>query len=210
MKNRIALVTAGPTREHWDPVRYLSNRSSGKMGIALAEELEAAGFRVTLVLGPGVSPPAGIHSVSVVSARDMLRETAKRFSKCDVFLSAAAVSDFRPAAVSDGKIHAKRIRLNLVPNPDILLEMGKKKKKNQVLAGFALEDSRAEERAVSKMKRKNCDLMVLNGTETMESDFISASLLYPSGKSEKLGRIRKKDCAKKICHAILRILPGKS
>ena len=210
MNRKIALVTAGPTREYLDPVRYLSNASSGRMGTALAQELKSLGFQVTLILGPGVLSPAAIPSVRVVSASQMYREVAKRFSKCGLFISTAAVSDFRPEFERRGKIRrtGKSLLLKLVPNPDILYEMGRRKR-DQVCVGFALEDGQGLRRAFAKMFRKKCDLMVLNGPRSIESDKISATLLFPDQSVKKLGKIKKKECARKICRVILQSFPGK-
>lgn len=210
MKKRIALVTAGPTRERLDSVRFLSNASSGKMGLALAAEFKKHGFSVTLILGPGIQPPPGMDAVSVVSAEDMRREVLKRFPFCDVFVSCAAVSDFRPKTPALRKIHrsGKSLRIDLIPNPDILFEAGLRKK-GQISVGFALEEVRGLRKAREKMIRKNCDLMVLNDVKSMESDFISGAILHREGTVEKLSKISKKRAAQKICRAILLKLSGK-
>ena len=205
MRKKIALLTAGPTREYLDPVRYLSNASSGRMGFALARELKSLGFRVSMVLGPGIDPPPGIAWVRVVSARQMLQEVSRHFPRCDVFISCAAVSDFRPASPSRKKIHRreKSLAVRLVPNPDILREMGRRKKK-QICVGFALEDRMDARRAFAKMRAKNCDLMVLNSVDSIESGRISATLLFKDQRAQKLGKISKTACAKMICRAILK------
>ncbi len=200
-----ALITAGPTREHLDPVRYLSNGSSGKMGLEIASALKKSGCDVSLILGPGVEPFQGIACDRVISAVDMLKAVSKKFGSSDLFVSCAAVSDFRPKTISRKKIKkgSGGLMLELVPNPDILFLMGKRKK-NQFVVGFALEDADGARRAEKKLRDKHCDMIVLNGPETIDSQKINPVILCADGTRLKLGKISKKVFAEKLCREILK------
>lgn len=174
------------------------------MGLALARALKSRGASVTLVAGPGVDKLPGCGFVPVISARDMLAAVKKRFARCDVFVSVAAVADYRPTSRVAKKLPKKKLglRLALVPNPDILGEMGRLKK-NQIVVGFALQDSlRDKGKAVRKMREKRCDIMVLNSVDAMDSDKISAALILSDRSARNLGTISKEACASKICQAI--------
>jgi phosphopantothenoylcysteine decarboxylase/phosphopantothenate--cysteine ligase len=170
------LVTAGPTREFLDDVRFLSNPSTGRMGFACAEAAALAGHDVVLVTGPvELADPAGVEVVRVVSAVEMHRAAMKACRTADVVIATAAVSDYRPASRAKGKI-AKgpaRMTLALAKNPDILAEMGAKKGR-RVLIGFALEVQKARERALAKYRAKNLDAIVVNSPETFASDSVKA------------------------------------
>ena len=207
-KNKKVLITLGPTREYLDSVRFLSNGSSGKMGLALAQEFLRAGARVTLIAGPGVEGTAlRAKRIPVVSALQMFAAVQKEFKACDYFISAAAVSDFRAEKISAEKIKRKTaMQLRLIPNPDILAEVAQHKK-NQICVGFALEDAKNSKEknirtALEKLRKKNCDWIILNSTTSMESEKIDAVLISSDGSIKNLGRIRKAECAKKICQAI--------
>jgi phosphopantothenoylcysteine decarboxylase/phosphopantothenate--cysteine ligase len=159
------LVGAGRTEEALDPVRVLTNRSSGRMGLALVEAARARGAEVTLVLGPAaVDPPNAVHVVRVTTATEMDRAMRALVTEADVVLMAAAVSDYRPARVARQKIKRDEgpLHLELVPNPDILAGLGEVRRENQVLVGFALETSDGVRRAREKRSRKGVDLIVLN------------------------------------------------
>jgi phosphopantothenoylcysteine decarboxylase / phosphopantothenate---cysteine ligase len=183
-----ALVTAGPTFEPIDPVRYIGNHSSGRMGIAVAEALAALGAEVSLILGPGAlsSRAAGVEVVRVTTALEMHEACLSRWPHSAIFVGAAAVADFRPESSSDQKIKKEgreAMSLRLVPNPDILAEMGRSKSPEQLVVGFALETERETENAISKLERKNLDLIVLNslrdegagfGTDTNRITLIGA------------------------------------
>jgi phosphopantothenoylcysteine decarboxylase/phosphopantothenate--cysteine ligase len=160
------LITAGPTREAIDPVRYIGNHSSGKMGFALAEACAGRGGEVTLVTGPvniNVSNP-GIERIDVVSSDEMYAECMKVFPGADVIIMSAAVSDFRPGSPEKQKIKkAKGLEsIELQPTRDILKSLGDIKKSGQVLVGFALETENEEENALKKLKSKNLDLVIMN------------------------------------------------
>lgn len=171
--NKTVLLTAGPTREPWDAIRYLSNRSTGKMGYALAQEAAARGARVILVSGPVALPaPPSVEVVAVQTAVEMHTAVMQYFGDADIFIATAAVADFRPAVSSSEKIkkHGGLPRLELVPNPDILDECGAKKTK-QFVVGFAAETNDPIGSAKEKMKRKNCDLMIANNASGPDDAF---------------------------------------
>lgn len=159
------LITAGPTREPLDPVRYLTNRSSGKMGYALANAAVKAGHKVTLISGPtSLAPPKKVHFFSVTTADEMKKEVLKFFKKADVIIKSAAVADYKPAKIENKKIKKNKgvIYLKLNKNIDILKLLGSRKKSSQTLVGFAAETDHCVENALAKLQRKKCDLLVLN------------------------------------------------
>ncbi|MDE5918213.1 MAG: bifunctional phosphopantothenoylcysteine decarboxylase/phosphopantothenate--cysteine ligase CoaBC [Duncaniella sp.] len=170
------LVTAGPTYEKIDPVRFIGNYSSGKMGYALAEECAARGAEVTLVSGPVsvTTKDPRVKVVKVESAREMLAECEKAFPVSDISIMCAAVADYAPAAVADRKIkreHSEVPVIELVKNPDIAATLGARKKPGQILAGFALETDNEASNAVEKLERKNLDLIVLNSMRDKGAGF---------------------------------------
>ncbi|OGR83552.1 MAG: hypothetical protein A2636_01375 [Elusimicrobia bacterium RIFCSPHIGHO2_01_FULL_64_10] len=208
LSNKKVLLTVGPTREYLDSVRYLSNASSGRMGLALARALSALGAGVEIVSGPGVAVPRRFRSVRVRSARDMFSRVRERFGRADVFISAAAVSDFRPARRISGKMSrsgGRSARVELRPNPDILDWAGGRKGR-RVVVGFALEGRGGLRRASWKMARKRCDLLILNGPETMESERIRPTILRPGARPRALGLMTKERCARAICREIIRLV----
>ena len=200
------LVTAGPTREYIDDVRYLSNASSGRMGCALVQAAKAAGAAVTFVCGPidREHPPCD-EVVRVTSAAEMRRAVVRRAPKADVVLMAAAVADYRPARRVRGKMKkAERGRvLRLVPTADILAELGRTRRAGQVLVGFALESRAARANALRKLRRKNLDLIVVNGPAAMGADRSTVRLLFPSGRSEVLANRSKREIARRIVDVVL-------
>ncbi|OGR80468.1 MAG: hypothetical protein A3I11_09025 [Elusimicrobia bacterium RIFCSPLOWO2_02_FULL_39_32] len=214
-KNKKVLITLGPTREYLDPVRYISNSSSGKMGLALAKAFKNVGAIPTIVFGPGVWVPPNLKSVAVVSALNMLAETKKLFSDCDIFICAAAIADYRPLKILKTKIvrDSHPLQIKLIPNPDILATVTALKE-HQFCVGFALEDFpyskppalKVLKRARMKMIKKRCDLMVLNSARSMEGEDIDATLLSSKARFKFLGSISKELCAKRICQAIAQSL----
>lgn len=159
------LISAGPTIEAIDPVRYLSNRSTGKMGYSIANAAIKLGHKVILVSGPThLPPPKGSKVISIESAREMKKAMESYFSKADIIIKAAAVADYRPYKQAKQKIKKTNEILNikLVKNPDIAKILGKKKKKNQILIGFAAETNNTVQNAKKKLIRKNMDAIVLN------------------------------------------------
>lgn len=166
MKNLKVIITAGPTQEKIDDVRYISNHSSGKMGYAIADELANRGAKVTIVSGPVNIKPSNtsIDVVNVLSAAQMREEVKARFSDCNLALLVAAVADYKPLQSVSGKIKktASNLQLNLVQTDDILAEIASNKKGNQIVGGFALEMENAKENAQTKLTNKKLDFIVLN------------------------------------------------
>ncbi|MGB3947021.1 MAG: bifunctional phosphopantothenoylcysteine decarboxylase/phosphopantothenate--cysteine ligase CoaBC [Bacteroidia bacterium] len=169
------LVTAGPTYEAIDPVRFIGNHSSGKMGFAIAEELANKGADVTLVCGPNslTTHNKSIKRIDIVSAEELFNATTKAFKNTDIAILSAAVADYKPAVVANQKIkkaqQAKTIQI--VPTQDTLQELGKLKKKNQLLVGFALETENETDNALGKLKKKNLDFIVLNSLNDKGAGF---------------------------------------
>jgi phosphopantothenoylcysteine decarboxylase/phosphopantothenate--cysteine ligase len=167
------VITAGGTREYIDPVRFISNASSGRMGYALAAAAIKAGHKVTLITAPtALKPPKGAAVVNVVTSDDMFKAVKAQFKKCECLIMAAAVSDYKPAAVSQTKIKKEQavLRLTLKPTTDILKWAGRNKKAGQILAGFALEDKNLLENAEGKLKRKNLDMIVANSPSAIAAE----------------------------------------
>ncbi len=176
MCGRHILVTAGPTFEDIDPVRFIGNYSSGKMGFAIAAECAARGAEVTLVAGPvSLSTPAGVKRIDVRSAREMLDACQKVWKEVDTAVMAAAVADYRPSHSADKKIKREKegdIVIELIKNPDIAATLGATKGKGQLLVGFALETDNETVNALDKMRRKNLDMIVLNSLRDPEAGFM--------------------------------------
>ena len=177
------LITAGPTHEYLDDVRYLSNLSSGKMGFECAKAAARAGHRVTLVTGPVALPdPRGVRTLRVTSALEMLRVASRAWRSCDALIATAAVSDHRPKKRFTGKVKKGGIAtLELVENPDILKSLAAKKGRRRVV-GFALEVQNARENALKKYQRKNLDYIVLNGPSSFGADRMNAMIYGGGGK----------------------------
>lgn len=195
------LITAGPTREPIDAVRYISNRSSGKMGLALARAGAAAGHQVTLLLGPidGDSGcGAGVNVERFESSADLERLLRSRWPSHDVLVMAAAVADYRPSRVAPGKTprQQERLALSLEPTPDLVAMMAAGKQPGQRVVAFALEEEKdLERRAAAKLQAKNVDAIVANSLETMGSDEISPVWLTADGGREVLGKLSKEKFA---------------
>ncbi len=197
------LITAGPTREAIDPVRYISNRSSGKMGYALAQAASEAGAEVTLVSGPvGISPPPSVRCVSVTSALEMRDAVIERVPEADIFIACAAVSDYRVAEPATQKIKksGSNLHLELVPNPDIVSQVTRLDNKPFTL-GFAAETEEVEQHAREKLTRKNLDMIAANqvGSEHsgFESDTNEIIVLWPKGR-QLLALKQKRELAKQL------------
>lgn len=200
------LITAGPTREYIDDVRFISNPSTGRMGFECARAARAAGHRVTLVAGPTDLPdPAGVRVVRVTSAQEMHAAAMRAYRTADAVIATAAVSDYRPAYRVRGKLKKgpKRLVLGLVRTPDILADMGRRKGDRR-LVGFALEAQDGPANALEKLKRKNLDAVVLNAPSTFGSDRIDAVVLYADGTRESFRRATKAALARRL----VRLLAG--
>ena len=208
------LVTAGPTYENLDPVRFIGNYSSGKMGFAIAEEAAARGAEVVLVSGPvslDVSHP-GIRRIDVRSAREMLDAVEKEYESIDVAVLAAAVADYAPEACSDTKIKRENtgdMTLRLMKNPDIAATLGEKKG-NRILVGFALETDHEKENALGKMKRKSLDMIVLNSLRNPMAGFNKetnqVTVIKADGTERDYPAKSKKDVASDIIDNIEELL----
>jgi phosphopantothenoylcysteine decarboxylase/phosphopantothenate--cysteine ligase len=218
-------VTAGPTREAFDPARYISNPSTGRMGFALAAEAARRGADVTLIAGPThLFPPRGVSVVRVVTAEEMFNAALNQAQGADLVLKAAAVSDYRPEERARGKLKKETLRrrattgasgdraivLRLLPTPDILEELGRRKKPNQVLIGFAAETDELERNARRKLRRKNLDFVVANRIgvqgEGFESETNRALVLGRAGERVDLPSMTKDEMARAILDLVAPIL----
>ena len=204
------LITAGPTQEAIDPVRFISNHSSGKMGYALAEELANRGADVVLVSGPVSikSKHKNIQVKKVVTAEEMFNACSEEWSTCDIGILAAAVADYTPVKPSKTKIKKSSdgLELPLKRTTDILASLGKQKNKNQLLVGFALESDNEEENALKKLKEKNADVIVLNTLNdkgaTFGVDTNKVTLFFRNGNKKASALKTKVDIAKEIVDAL--------
>jgi phosphopantothenoylcysteine decarboxylase/phosphopantothenate--cysteine ligase len=214
LKNKKILITAGPTRENIDPVRYISNYSSGKMGYALAEELADLGAKVTLVSGPTelTLNHQNIEIINVVDSGDMYKQSRRRFKNMDGAILAAAVADYKPKMTSGKKIKRSEneLILELEPTIDIARELGKIKNKDQFLAGFALESENEIENARIKLKDKNFDFIVLNSLSDKGAGFnYDTNKISIIDKNNKLTNFKlksKTEVAKDIIQKIAEII----
>jgi phosphopantothenoylcysteine decarboxylase/phosphopantothenate--cysteine ligase len=206
LKGKKILISSGPTEELIDPVRVITNRSSGKMGAALAQEALLCGADVTVVSGPSlVSLPSNVKVVNVRTASEMKSALEAQFGDCDICIMAAAVSDYRPATISDVKIprsETEKLYIELLPNPDILAGLCKSKN-NQFVCGFSLESGEGESRAREKMERKGCDMMVFNVAEqALGLDTTKIVILGRNGFREEHVLQSKIAAARTIIHHI--------
>lgn len=214
LKGKKVLITAGPTHEKIDPVRFIGNYSSGKMGYALAEECAERGADVTLVSGPvslKISHPS-VKVVRVESAREMLTACEEAFPGCDVAVMCAAVADYAPADVTDRKIkreHSEVPVIRLVKNPDIAATLGQRKQSTQHLVGFALETDHEFDNAQEKLVRKNLDMIVLNSMRDKGAGFGTdtnkISIIKADGSREDFDLKSKREVAADIVDAILKL-----
>lgn len=209
LKNKKLLITAGPTREPIDPVRFITNHSSGKMGYALAEKAVHRGADVILVSGPtNLAPPLGLHKyISVQTAREMFDAVMEHYPEADVVIKSAAVADFAPKHCEPEKIKKQDFNMNieLKRNPDILQELGNSKKQ-QLLVGFAAETSDITINARDKMKRKNLDFIVVNNLTQAGAGFAEdtniVKILHKDGRIEELPKMLKKDLADEVLNRV--------
>ena len=212
LEGKKVMITAGPTYENIDPVRFIGNRSSGKMGFALADAAVKLGADVTVIAGPTtVSPERNeVQIVRVMSAREMLEESEKAFEAADIAILAAAVADYAPAVQSSTKLKREKtgeFSIQLIPNPDIAATLGKKKG-NKILVGFALETDHELENATGKMERKNLDMIVLNSMRDpgagFDKDTNKITILTRSGREIPFETKSKKEVAKDILSTLIK------
>jgi len=208
LKGKTVLVTAGPTREPLDPVRYLSNRSSGKMGYCLAEEACKRGAHVILISGPStLYPPAEADLISVETAKDMEKAVLASLKRADIIIMAAAVSDFSFNVTIPEKVKKDQSLsdIQLVKTPDILERLGKEKGK-KLLVGFAAETNMVRENALSKMKKKNLDLIVANDVSKkgigFDSDYNDVYIIFSEGKEIQSGKKTKSEISRMILDSV--------
>lgn len=206
LKGKKILITSGRTREDIDPIRYLSNKSSGKMGYSLAQAAVDLGAEVTLVSGPtDLNVPDGLKEfISVDSAIQMYEKVDEKFKDTDIFIACAAVADYRPKEYQDKKIKKSDLNLTieLVRNPDILFEMGKKKE-NQLLVGFAAETNNIIENALKKLEKKNLDMIIANNASTMGTDTNSIEIIKKDRSSTVINQKSKIELAYDILKEVI-------
>ncbi len=203
------LITAGPTREYLDPVRMFTNRATGKMGYALAWEAFARGAEVTLVHGPThLTAPTSMETVAVTSAEDMYQAVNDRFDQCDIYISAAAIADYRPPKIAGRKIKkgSEGLPVKLTRTKDVLLEMSARKKPHQKLVGFSVETDSPVENARRKLEKKKLDLVVLNNPLEEGAAFAAETnrvMLITADKTHDVGLKTKLDTAFDIFEFLL-------
>jgi phosphopantothenoylcysteine decarboxylase/phosphopantothenate--cysteine ligase len=201
------LVTAGPTREPLDPVRYISNRSSGKMGYAIAEAAADAGHEIILISGPvNLAAPPDVKLISVFTSDEMFDAVYvyAHADECDVCVLCAAVADYKPAKVSPIKIKksAEKFLLELTPTRDILDSLGHRDARKFLLVGFAAETNDAEENAAKKLREKNCDIIIMNDVSSansgIDSDVNEVIVLFQNGQRQRISRAPKRIIAREL------------
>lgn len=199
------LITSGPTRQYIDPVRYISNASSGKMGRCLAKAALDLGHEVIIVSGPvEVEYPSECHVVDIVSTDDLMDACKQEFPSCDGLIAAAAPCDYKPIEVADHKIRktGETLEIKLVETEDVVAHLGSIKSSEQWTVGFALETEDARFRALSKLIRKSCDLVVLNGASAIQSDSNSVEIISDQGKILASESGSKQEVARKVLEVV--------
>lgn len=210
LKGKKVLVTAGPTQEAVDPVRYITNHSSGKMGYAVAKAAMLRGADVTLVSGQvGLEPVPFVKTVSVVSAKDMFEAVVREFEDADIVIKSAAVADFRPANVADNKIKkgesGEEMSIRLERTDDILKYLGEHKRENQFICGFSMETENMLENSRKKLEKKNLDMIVCNNLKEQGAGFQTDTnkvTIIDRKSTEELGLMSKAEVADKILDRI--------
>lgn len=213
MQGKKAFVTAGPTYEPIDPVRYIGNHSTGKMGFAIAKELYNRGADVTLIMGPSPLDFSfnGILVIKVTTAEEMYAASNKLFEKTDIAVMAAAVADYSPAIAAKEKIKKKeeKLTVELVKTKDILKSLGEKKNPGQVLVGFALETENEKENALDKLRNKKADIIVLNSLKDAGAGFghdtNKITIFGKEGQEFNFATKSKEEVAKDIVETIIRL-----
>jgi phosphopantothenoylcysteine decarboxylase/phosphopantothenate--cysteine ligase len=211
LEGETILITAGPTQEPLDPVRYITNRSSGKMGYALADAAVTRGARVILVTGPvSLAPPHGVETIRVTTALEMRQAVMDHLVESTIIIKSAAVADYQASHVATQKVKktAAKVSIDLEPTPDILAECGQKKG-DRILIGFAAETQNLLEEAKRKMLSKNCDMVVANLVSQQgigfESDQNEVTLVLRSGQVEKINQAPKREIADRILDQVQRL-----
>ena len=214
LEGETVLITAGPTQEPLDPVRYITNRSSGKMGYSLADAAAARGARVILVSGPvALTPPCGVEVLRVTTALEMRAAVMAHLDESTIIIKSAAVADYHVAHVPEQKVKktAAKVSIDLDPTPDILAECGQKKG-DRILIGFAAETQNMVEEAKRKMRTKNCDMVVGNLVSQQgigfESDENEVTLVLRTGEVEKIAQALKREIADRILDQVQRLRLG--
>jgi phosphopantothenoylcysteine decarboxylase / phosphopantothenate---cysteine ligase len=204
------LITAGGTREYIDPVRFISNASSGRMGYALARAALKAGHEVTLITAPTAQkPPGNAKMVKVETTAQMFEAVKKHFGRCDCLIMAAAVADYTPLRPAKTKLKktSRHLTIRLKPTPDILKWAGTHKKKHQIVVGFALEDKGLRNRAEKKMRDKNIDMIIANSPAAIGSETSSVQIKTPDSAWVKIETAAKAAIAKKIVRLAEKFAP---
>ncbi len=213
LKDKKVLISAGPTVEAIDPVRYISNHSSGKMGYAIAKAAENRGAKVTLVSGPvSLDSPPEVERIDVESCEDMAKQMLKHLKESDIIIKVAAVADYRPEDPKDRKIKKdgseKDLNIKLIENPDILKLIGQEKTKKQFLVGFAAETNDLEKNAIKKIKKKNLDMIAANLVGSKESGFKAdtnkVKLIYKDGSFYDIPLMEKEKVANALIDEIVK------
>lgn len=215
LKGKKVLVTAGPTQEALDPVRFITNHSSGKMGYEIARAARNMGADVTLISGPvSLDAPSDVHMIPIVSANDMFTAVKESYKDMDIIIKAAAVGDYRPQIIAENKIKKQgdTLEIKFVKNPDILAYLGEHKKEHQVICGFAMETQNLIENAKEKLMKKNCDMIIANNLKVEGAGFqtdTNVATIIKKDSIETLDKMSKYDLGKTILHHILNIMNEK-
>ena len=215
LRGKKVLVTAGPTQEALDPVRYITNHSTGKMGYEIAKAARDMGASVTLISGPtALQAPTGVTKIDIKSANDMFEACKACYKEADFIIKAAAVGDYRPEVIADEKIKKSEssMTIRFVKNQDILAYLGEHKKAHQVLCGFAMETQNLIENATKKMQKKNCDMIVANNLRTKGAGFATdtnVATIIHQDHIETLEKMSKYELGCKILKTMLEKQKGK-
>lgn len=216
LSGKTVLISAGPTQEAMDPVRFISNHSSGKQGYAIAKAAKAMGANVILVSGPvQLEKIEGIQTIDVTSALDMFEAIKQNADKADYIIMAAAVSDYRPENIAEHKIKKSddTIEMTFVKNPDILAYLGQCKTKKQIICGFAMETQDLDKNAKEKLEKKNCDMLIANNLFVSGAGFQTDTnivSLLTKDSIEHLPKLSKEKLGQKILETMMKIEEGKT
>lgn len=216
LSGKTVLISAGPTQEAMDPVRFISNHSSGKQGYAIAKAAKAMGASVILVSGPvQLEKIEGIQTIDVTSALDMFEAIKQNADKADYIIMAAAVSDYRPENIAEHKIKKSddTIEMTFVKNPDILAYLGQCKTKKQIICGFAMETQDLDKNAKEKLEKKNCDMLIANNLFVSGAGFQTDTnivSLLTKDSIEHLPKLSKEELGQKILETMMKIEEGKT